>query len=230
MYLNIVELADSFGVEESVIQDWIRREALPHVVDRGRLLFDRTQVIAWASQRGHAARAGFLAAQHAARGSVPRAETLLRLGGFWRDVPAADVPVVLEQIIARLPGATPTVRQLLTGRLRASDGISWAPVGEGFALPHLRLPVALGREGGICALLFLREPLAQRAPDNVPIVRLLFFIAPSPRAHLELLGEISTAVLRGPLKRLVLAGAPDHEILAALSSSRPASPPPEVRP
>jgi PTS system nitrogen regulatory IIA component len=216
MYLNIVELADSFGVEERVVEDWVRHEGLPHVPDRGRLLFDRVQVIAWAAERGHAAQAGFLAAQQPALHAGPRLEPLLRTGGIWRDVPAGAVVDLLEQVVGRLPGATPPVRQLLAGRLRAPDGISWAPVGEGLALPHLRVPVALGRDGGSFALLLLRDPLPQRAPDGVPITRLLFFIAPSPRAHLELLGQLSAALRRGRLKALVLAGAPDEEILAAI--------------
>ncbi len=83
-------------------------------------------------------------------------------------------------------------------------------------MPHLRVPVALGREGGVLALLLLREALEQPSLDSVPITRLLFFIAPSPRAHLEWLGQLSTALLRGRLKSLLLAGAPDDEILAAL--------------
>ena len=62
MYLNVIELAESFGVEESVVEGWIRDEGLPFVPDRGRLLFDRAQVIEWAAQRGRAAKAGFLAA------------------------------------------------------------------------------------------------------------------------------------------------------------------------
>ncbi|MCU0772333.1 MAG: helix-turn-helix domain-containing protein [Verrucomicrobia bacterium] len=216
MYLNIVELAESFGVEERVIQDWVRHEGLPHVPDRGRLRFDRAQVIAWAAGRGHAAKAGFLAAQQPAAHAGPHLEPLLRAGGIWRDVPADGVLGRLEQVVARLAGATPPVRQLLTQRLRASDGISWAPIGEGLAMPHLRVPVALGREGGVLALLLLREALEQPSLDSVPITRLLFFIAPSPRAHLEWLGQLSTALLRGRLKSLLLAGAPDDEILAAL--------------
>jgi PTS system nitrogen regulatory IIA component len=104
--------------------------------------------------------------------------------------------------------------------LRAPDGVSWAPVGEGLALPHLRTPVALGRDAGIFALLFLRAalPAAGTGPDGVPVTRLLFFIAPSPRAHLEFLGQLGGALVRGPLRQVVLDGGPDAAILAALAA------------
>src|ERR1044072_329218 len=63
MYLNVVQLAESFGVEESVIEGWVRDEGLPHVPERGRLLFDRPQVATWAAQRGLASKVGLLGPQ-----------------------------------------------------------------------------------------------------------------------------------------------------------------------
>jgi PTS system nitrogen regulatory IIA component len=70
-------------------------------------------------------------------------------------------------------------------------------------------------------MLFLREPLELRepGPDERPVTRLLFFIAPSPRAHLELLAQLSAALTRGGLRRLVLDAAPDAELFASLAPS-----------
>jgi PTS system nitrogen regulatory IIA component len=221
MYLNVVQLAESFGVEESVVEGWVRDEGMPHVPDRGRLLFDRAQVAAWAVKRGLASKVGFLAPESAHARAGLRIESMLRTGGIWRDVGASELLGVLETVVTRLPGATPGVRQLLVQRVRAPGGVIWAPVGGGLALPHLRAPVALGRDAGILALLFLREALAagDPAPDRQPVTRLMFFVAPSPRAHLELLARLSAALTRGPLHRLVLESAPDEELFAALGSA-----------
>lgn len=221
MHLKIVELAESFGVEEGVIEGWVRHEGLPCIPDRGRLLFDRAQVVAWAVARGLAAKAGFLAPERPYVRSGRRLEPMLRTGGIWRDVPATEVIPLLERIIRALPGATPPICQILNQRLRAPGGITWAPVGGGLALPHLRMPVALGRDAGTFALLLLREPLPleEPSPDGAPVTRLLFFIAPSPRAHLELLAQLSAALTQGELRRRVLRGAPDAEIFAALAAA-----------
>ena len=141
------------------------------------------------------------------------------MGGIWRDVGADELAGVLERVVGALPGATPAVRQLLVQRVRAANGITWAPIGGGLALPHLRAPVALGPDSGVLALLFLREPLAtdEPAPDHRPVTRLLFFIAPSPRAHLELLAQLGETLTRGELPRLLLEGAPDDALLAAVA-------------
>jgi len=214
MYLNVVQIAESFGVAENVVEDWIRNEGLPHIPDRGRLLFDRAQVADWATAHGLAAQAGFLAPATSAVAGGWKLEPLLRAGGIWRDVAQEQLTSVLGRIVAALPSATPPVRQLLAQRLRAPGGVTTAPVGGGFALPHMSTRVALGRESGTVALLLLKEPMAlpEPPPDGVPVTRLLFFIAPSPRAHLDLLGKLSRALTRGPLRELIVRGAPDEEI------------------
>jgi PTS system nitrogen regulatory IIA component len=221
MYLNIIQLAESFGVEESVVEGWVRDEGLVAIKDRDRLLFDRNQVVDWAAARGLAAKAGFLAAVRSTKLSASRLEPLLRAGGIWREVGAGQVLEVMEAIVGRLPGATPPVRKLLAQRLHQPQGVSWAAVGGGLALPHLRTPVALGREAGTFAILLLREALTlnEPVPDDVPVTRLLFFVAPSPRAHLELLGQLSGALLRGGLKEPIVNGAGDGEIFAALAAA-----------
>lgn len=220
MHLNVIQLAESFGVDEAVVDGWIRKDALPFIQDRGRLLFDRVQVVHWAAQRGLAAKAGFLApTQPASRASL-KLDGLLRIGGIWRDIEPSRVIDVLEQIVARLPGATPEVGRILKQRLHAPGGVAWAPVGGGIALPHLRLPVTLGRDAGLLALIFLNEalPLAEAVPDSEPVRRLVFFIAPSSRVHLELLATLGSALSRGALRQLVLDAAGEADIFAAISS------------
>lgn len=233
MYLNLIQIAESFGVSESVVEGWIRDEGLPHTLDRGRFVFDRAQVAHWAAARGLAAQAGFLAPEASVFMTGLRLEPLLRSGGIWRDVGGAEVANVLGRIVAALPAATPPVRQMLTQRLRMQSGVTWAAIGGGFALPHPSARIALGRDSGTLALLMLRDPLAipGNGTDGVPVTRLFFFIAPSPRAHLDLLGRLSRVLARGPLRELVMKAAKDDEIFAAIAEADAAvvnHPKPEV--
>lgn len=218
MYLNLIEIAESFGVSESVVESWIRNEGLPNTPDRGRLLFDRDQVAEWAARRGLAAQAGFLAQESSALGAGLQLGPLLRAGGIWREVHAAEVPAVFERIVNALPGATPPVRQMLGKRLRAKAGVTMAPVGGGFALPHPSARITLGRDSGTVALLFLRDALPpdEATPDDVSVNRLIFFIAPSPRAHLDLLGRLNRSLAHGRLRDLIIQAAADGEILKAV--------------
>jgi len=218
MFLNLVQLAESFGVSEKVIEAWIRYEGLPHTPDRGRQIFDRALVAQWAATRGLATKAGFLAPEAAKLGGGLRLEPLLRTGGIWRGVPADGFAAVLQKVVAALPGITPPVGKMLTQRLGAAGGLTVAPIGGGFALPHPASRISLGRGSGVIALLLLSEPLAFAEPqvDEVPVTRLFFFIAPSAHAHLELLGCLSRSLASGPLRKLVIGAADDEAICRAL--------------
>ena len=231
MYLNLVQIAGSLGVSEKVVRDWVRREGLPHVTDRGFLLFDRARVASWAALRGLTAQAGFLASEKGTFTTEFTLEAMLRRGGIWRDVPAPLVIEVFERIVASLPGIAPAIHALLARRLRAERGVSWAPAGGGFALPHFSAGVTLGRDAGAVALVLAREGLALpvRPPDAVAVTRLLFFVPPSPRAHLDTLGRLARLLTQGPLRALIERGAGDEEILRAVAAgdspaARPADP------
>ena len=221
MYLNLVQIAESFGVSEGVVEGWVRNEGMPHTPERGRLLFDRAQVVQWAAARGLATKAGFLTPQQSAFPTGCELAPLLRTGGIHREVPAASVLDMLGKVVGAVPGVVQSVRQLLRQRLAAPGGVVWAAVGGGFALPHLSTRVALGRDSGTLALLLLRDPLAQAGPtpDNAAVIRLLFFIAPSPRAHLDLLARLTRVLSQGPLREVILKGASDAEIFAAFAAA-----------
>ena len=223
MYLNVVQLAESLGVAEGVLEDWIRKEGLPCIRDGARRSFDRAQVAAWAAGRGLAVKAGFLAGDAQASGHEQPLADYLRIGGIHRDVAADAVLPRLESIVASIPGAGPEVVRLLVQRVQTPGALNWAAVGGGLAMPHLRMPVALGRQAGLLAALLLREPapLPEPAPDDVPVTRLLFFVAPSPRAHLQMVAQLSLRLVHGPLKALLAAGAPDEALFAALAEPLP---------
>ncbi len=220
MYLNLIELAESFGVPEKVVEDWIREQGLPHTTDRGRLLFDRARVAHWAAFHGLTARTGFLAAEGSPFATAIVLEPMVRAGKIWRDVPATGAIEVLERVMDATLTLPVPVRTLLRQRLRSPGGLNWAPVGGGFALPHFSARVTLGRDAGLVAALLLTSglPLTESAVDAVPVTRLFFFVPPSPRAHLDLLGRLSRAILSEPLRGLVQRGAADDEILAAMAA------------
>ena len=217
MYLNLIQIAESFGVSEKVVEGWIREEGMPNTPDRGRLLFDREQVAEWAAERGLAARAGFLAPQAAGLGTSLQVGALLRKGGIWRDVAGIEAAAVFEGIVNGMAGAPGPVKKLIGQRMRAEGGVTMAPVGGGFALPHPSARVTLGRDAGLVALVLMRDGIElAEAVDEAAVKWLLFFIAPSPRAHLDLIARLSRLLGGGGLRELIVGGAGDEEIFGAV--------------
>jgi PTS system nitrogen regulatory IIA component len=221
MYLNLIQLAESFGVSEKVVEGWIRDEGLPHTPDRRVLLFDRARVAQWAATRGLATKAGFLAAANPALSTALRLAPLLQAGGIWRGVAPPEVTEIFVRVASGMHGATQPVRELLGERLRAAGGVTYAPVGGGFALPHPATRITLGRDSGTLALILVPAALALTEPrvDEVPVTRLLFFIAPSPRAHLDLVGQLSRLIASGLLSEALARGAADEEIFRVVAAA-----------
>jgi PTS system nitrogen regulatory IIA component len=226
MHLNLQQLAESFGVSEKVVQDWVKHEALPHVMDRGRPIFQRAEVAAWGKTRGIEIHTGFLAEDPVPLREGSGLMTLLKVGGVWRDVAGADARATLVNIVTHLPGVGAPICRLLGQRILSPGGLVWAPVGHGFALPHLSARVALGPTAGVVALVLLCEPLPldEATPDGEPVRRLFFFMAPTPRGHLDLLAQLARLVRHEPFHQALDQGADDETIFRAATTALSQSP------
>lgn len=218
MYLNLTQIAESLGVSEAVVTDWVRREGMPHVHDRGRILFEQAQVLEWAARRGLSAQSGFLS--ESAPDTPLDLSQLLRRGGIWRGVQPTGLPQVWKDIVLRIPALPAPVRDLLCLRVASPNGVVLAPVGSGYALPHPGMRVALGDQSALAALVFLASPLPEtKTPDNVPISRLIFFISPTPRLHVNMLGLLARRIASKAMDRLD-PSMDDETILRIVEDSR----------
>lgn len=218
MYINLIQIAESFGVSEQVITEWVRTEGMPHVHDRDRILFERSQVMDWAARHGLGGQGGFLSEPAPSQANSRELATLLRRGGIWRDIDPSGLNELLTRIVRRLTDLQPAVRELLIQRITAPGGITAAPVGCGFALPHPAMRVALGETNALTALIRLNAPWAEaQAPDRIPVTRLLFFISPSPRLHVNMLGLLARAVASQRLGQALDQGADDETLLNILA-------------
>lgn len=217
MYLNLVQIAEAFNVTEQTIMHWARKEKMPHVLDRGRILFEDASVSNWALRRGLIASAGLLARRSPAGKAILDMESLLQRGGIWRQVAPIDVNTTFEQILKRLPDVAPAISHMLLERIQAPKGLTIAPVGNGFALPHPSTRIFLGEPRALVALIGLAEPwLEAKVPDNIPVTRLLFFIASSPRRHVQMLSLLAQAITVGNLGRGLDIGLDDQSLIRAL--------------
>lgn len=217
MYINLTQIAESFGVSEHVVTEWVRKEGMPHVHDRDRLLFEKGPVMTWAARKGLAANAGFLAQPAPSMAAPLDLAALLKRGGIWRDVSPADLPKIFERILGTLPNLTPAVRDMLTRRMGSADGLTPAPTGRGFAIPHPASGVFLGQSCALVSLILLNAPWPRaEAPDGIAVTRLLFFISPTPRQHVNMLGLLARCISAGALGQALDEGAEDEALIQAM--------------
>jgi PTS system nitrogen regulatory IIA component len=97
------------------------------------------------------------------------------------------------------------------------------PVGAGIAIPHARCPIVLNVGKPMVVVGYLETPLHLETPDGQPISTLFTLVTPTPRAHLQILAQLS-AVLREEGPRSALARNASLEKLVAEVKLAQASP------
>jgi PTS system nitrogen regulatory IIA component len=70
-------------------------------------------------------------------------------------------------------------------------------VGDGLAIPHLRVPVVVDVPKPVLSIFCTREPIDMGALDGMPVHTLFLLLSLAPRQHLELLARL-TFLFRHP--------------------------------
>jgi len=115
-------------------------------------------------------------------------------------------------------------RALVTDSLFARERLGSTGLGHGVAIPHGRIK---GLKAPMAAVLQLARPIGFDAPDEQPVVLLIFLLVPeaATQKHLEILSEIaellSSASLREQLKGCTDA-AQLHALIADWQSAQSA--------
>lgn len=146
----------------------------------------------------------------------------LRPGATLPELTATSAEGVLAELAAGVAKTLPGVSAaaVLDG-LREREALGTTAVGDGFAIPHCRLPG--GREIHLRVAMH-RPGVDFGAPDGKPVR--VFFVLVAPQsgatAHLEALGAVAR-LLRDPARRarLLDAGGPDELLARLLETSVP---------
>ncbi|WPB57211.1 PTS sugar transporter subunit IIA [Xylophilus sp. GOD-11R] len=115
-------------------------------------------------------------------------------------------------------------RALVTDSLFARERLGSTGLGHGVAIPHGRIK---GLKAPMAAVFQLAQPIGFDAPDERPVVLLIFLLVPeaATQKHLEILSEIAELLSDAPLREKIKAGGSAselHAIIAQWQSTQPA--------
>ena len=115
-------------------------------------------------------------------------------------------------------------RALITDSLFARERLGSTGLGHGVAIPHGRIK---GLKNPLAAVVRVQQPIAFDAPDDEPVLLLIFLLVPeaATQKHLEILSEIAELLSDAPLREKIKA-SPDaaglHSLIATWQSAQPA--------
>ena len=115
-------------------------------------------------------------------------------------------------------------RALVTDSLFARERLGSTGLGHGVAIPHGRIK---GLKSPMAAVFQLAAPIGFDAPDEQPVVLLIFLLVPeaATQKHLEILAEIAELLSDAPLREKIKSSADAaelHSMIADWKSTQPA--------
>jgi nitrogen PTS system EIIA component len=216
MQLTLREAASYLGVNEATARRWIGEQSLPvHHVNE-RLYLNAVELWEWAVEHGIPVSRKLL--EHARRSpdEVPPVSELLRAGGVFRDIVAADKSQVLREFVSRLPLPAEQNRDTLLSVLEAREAMGSTGIGDGIAIPHVRNPIVLHVERPFVTLCLLRTPVDFDAIDGKPVHAVFIVVSPTVPTHLRILGHLGFLFRDDELRRLLRERAPTEAILSRI--------------
>lgn len=193
MELNSNEVAALLGVPEQDVREWAYSGKLPIIDAQGRLQFNRQSILEWALAHGHPLSLGSAAME--LPGLLPLAE-LFAPERFHYNIAGCTFSEVLRAALEvfELPSED---KELIYDLLISREKLMTTAIGDGLAIPHLRVPVVINVPRPALSIFFTSEPIDMGALDGRPVHTLFLLLSLAPKQHLELLARL-TFLFRQP--------------------------------
>lgn len=212
MKLNVREAARLLQVPESKLYRWIEDGEIPcHIVNH-QPLFSRAELLEWATvHRMPLSPALFDDGER----PISLASAIER-GGVHDHIGGDDRESVLRAVVATLPIADPSERELVLSIMLAREKEASTAIGEGFAIPHVRAPLVFAGQPSAIAVCYLERRVAFDAIDGEPVHVVFAMMTPTIRVHLQMLSRLSFALHDAAFKQALAGHASIGELLPHL--------------
>jgi PTS system nitrogen regulatory IIA component len=188
MELNANEVAGLLGLAEQEVRERAHAGKLPHLDVQGRLRFNRQAILEWALKRDHPLNLGIGEMELA---GLPPITELFAPDRFYYDVPGRTFAEVLRASLDVFVLPPEADKELIYDLLISREKLMTTAVGDGLAIPHLRVPVVVNTPRPALGIFFMRKPILMGALDGKPVHTLFLLLSLSPRQHLDLLARLA---------------------------------------
>jgi nitrogen PTS system EIIA component len=218
MELNASEVAGLLGISEHDVRDWAHAGKLPHLDAQGRLRFNRQAILEWALARGHPLNLGVEEMEPA---GLPPVAELFAPNRFHYDVPGHTFAEVLRAALDIFEMPPEADKELIYDLLVSREKLMTTAIGDGLAIPHLRVPVVVNVPRPALGIFFTREPIDMGALDRKPVHTLFLLLSLTPKQHLELLARLAFLFRRSEFVALLWKRAKPDAILEWIQHAAP---------
>lgn len=188
MELDSNQVAGLLNLSEQEVREWARSGKLPHLDVQGRLLYNRQAILEWALERGHPLNLGV---QELEPAGLPPVSELFAPHRFHYDVPGHTSAEVLRGALDVFDLPPEADKELIYDLLMSREKLMTTAIGDGVAIPHLRVPLVVNVPRPALGIFFTRERIEMGALDRKPVHTLFLLLTLTPKQHLELLARLA---------------------------------------
>ncbi len=137
---------------------------------------------------------------------------LIHRGGIFIDVEATTPRDVYEYISKRIDLPEGLSSEQLTEALFAREAVLSTAVGNGIALPHARTPIMKNEEDQRIIIVYLKNPIEMKAPDERPVSTMFILLSSNSQSHLKILSYLANLFRNMRFRRALEARAGESEL------------------
>ena len=112
-------------------------------------------------------------------------------GSVWYCVDPLSFKEAVRSLVSIVKLPNSIDRKVLFNALLSREEMMSTAIGNGIAIPHVRLFDSMSLQEDIVAVAYLFEPVDWVAPDGKPVHTLFFVLAADETRHLQILAEIA---------------------------------------
>ncbi len=214
MKLSVADAGALLDVDESTVYRWIEERGLPAERIAGRTLLNRAALLEWATENHVAVSARVFRPAEPGEEKLPSFALALAAGGVHHAVTGGTREEVLREAVGRLPLPEGSDAEDLLAVLLARETSFTTAIGNGIAIPHVRMPIVLDVDEAIVSLSFLSQPVDFHAADGKPVTVLFTMVTPTVHGHLHLLAALAYLLRDEEFLAGVRGAAPGEALLA----------------
>ena len=116
---------------------------------------------------------------------------LIHKGGIFRNVEGNTSKEIYKKISKMIDLPDCMTSEQVYNALCAREEILSTAVGNGIALPHARTPLMKEEEDQRIVVVYLKEPIDMKAPDERPVTTMFILLTHNSQVHLKVLSTLA---------------------------------------
>lgn len=140
---------------------------------------------------------------------------LIHRGGIFKNVEGKTPQEIYAKVSKMIDLPEGMTSEQIYSALCAREEVLSTAVGNGIALPHARAPIMKNEEDQRICVVYLKEPIDMKAPDERLVSVMFVLLTHNPQIHMKVLSSLA-GLFRDSQFRKALEIQADENVLSSL--------------